>query len=45
MLVLALETLSKEAKPLGLRVSWAKTKIQDFGDLLNGAVQSVQMCG
>ena len=45
VLVLALETLSEEAKPLGLKVSWAKTKIQDFGDLLDGAVQSVQVCG
>ena len=29
----ALETLSEESEPLGLRVSWIKTKIQAFGDV------------
>ncbi|XP_069972971.1 uncharacterized protein [Penaeus vannamei] len=35
-LVVTLDALSNEAKPLGLEVSWTKTKIQDFGDLLYG---------
>jgi hypothetical protein len=41
----ALETLSEEAEPLGLRVSWIKTKVQVFVDLLDAAVQSVPACG
>ena len=41
----ALETLSEEAEPLGLRVSWIKTKIQAFGDLLDAAVGSVPVGG
>ncbi|KAG0722230.1 Kinesin-like protein unc-104 [Chionoecetes opilio] len=39
VLVMALEALHKEAKPLGLEVSWLKTKVQVFGDLLDEAVQ------
>ena len=38
---MALEALHEEAEPLGLRVSWAKTKAQVFGDLLDNTVQSV----
>ena len=30
----ALETLSEESQRLGLHVSWIKTKIQAFGDIL-----------
>ena len=45
VLVLALETFQEEAKPLGLKVSWVKTKIQVFGDLLDEAVRSVHACG
>ena len=45
ILRLALEALHEEAEPLGLRVSWMKTKIQAFGDLLDEAVHSVQVCG
>ena len=45
VLVSALESLHEEARPLGLQVSWIKTKIQVFGDLLGEAVQSVQVCG
>ncbi|KAG0725627.1 hypothetical protein GWK47_038257 [Chionoecetes opilio] len=41
VLVMALEALHEEAKPLGLEVSWLKTKVQVFGDLLDEAVQSV----
>ncbi|KAG0729032.1 tRNA (uracil(54)-C(5))-methyltransferase [Chionoecetes opilio] len=45
VLVMALEALHEEAKPLGLKVSWLKTKVQVFGDLLDEAVQSVHACG
>ena len=45
VLVLALETFQEEAKPLGLKVSWVKTKVQVFGDLLDDAVRSVHACG
>ncbi|KAG0725162.1 DNA replication licensing factor MCM4 [Chionoecetes opilio] len=41
VLVMALEALHEEAKPLGLEVSWLKTKVQVFGDLLDEAVQSI----
>ena len=37
----ALEVLNEELEPLGLRVSWVKTKIQAFNDLLDAAVLSV----
>ncbi|XP_069971442.1 uncharacterized protein [Penaeus vannamei] len=39
-LVAALDAFSNEAKPLGLEVSWTKTKVQEFGDLLGEPVQS-----
>ena len=45
VLVMALEALHEEAKPLGLKVSWAKTKAQVFGGLLDDTVQSVRVCG
>lgn len=45
VLVLALETLHEDAKPLGLQVSWPKTKVQVFGGLLDETVQSVRACG
>ena len=41
----ALEVLNEESDPLGLRVSWVKTKIQAFNDILNAAVLSVPVCG
>ncbi|KAG0712132.1 hypothetical protein GWK47_019124 [Chionoecetes opilio] len=41
VLVMALEALHEEAKPLGLEVSWLKTKVQVFGSLLDETVQSV----
>ena len=44
-LVTALEALHEEAKPLGLKVSWTKTKVQEFGDLLGDDIQSVRACG
>ena len=30
---------------MGLKVSWAKTKVQVFGGVLDETVQSVQACG
>ena len=45
VLVMALEVLHEEAKPLGLKVSWTKTKVQAFGGLLDDTVQSVHACG
>ena len=45
VLVSALEALHEDAKPLGLQVSWIKTKVQVFGDLLDEAVRSVNVCG
>ena len=41
----ALEGLTEESEPLGLRVSWVKTKIQAFNDILDAAVLSVSVCG
>ena len=38
ILVMALEALHKEAKPLELEVFWPKTKIQMFGDLFDEKV-------
>ncbi len=42
--MLALRALHEEAKPLGLQVSWTKTKVQVFGGLLDDTVQSVHAC-
>ena len=41
----ALESLSEEAEPLGLRVSWVKTKIQEFGSILDAATRSCRVVG
>ena len=41
----ALELLIEESEPLGLRVSWVKTKIQAFNDIVDAAVLSVAVCG
>ena len=41
----ALEVLNEESEPLGLRVSWVKTKIQAFNDILDAAILSVPVCG
>lgn len=43
-LIAALDAFSNEAKPLGLRVSWTKTKIQNFGGLLGEPVQLIRAC-
>lgn len=45
VLVIALEVLQEEARPLELQVSWAMTKVQVFGSLLDQTEQSVHMCG
>ena len=37
--------LNEELEPLGLWVSWVKTKIQAFNDILDAAVMSVPICG
>ena len=42
VLVMALEALHEEVKPLGLKVSWAKTKV--FGGVLDENVQSLHAC-
>ena len=41
----ALEVLNEESELLGLRVSWFKTKIQAFTDILDAAILSVPVCG
>ena len=41
----ALEVLNEESELLGLQVSWVKTKIQAFNDILDAAVLSVPVCG
>ena len=35
VVVLAIEALHEEVKPLGLKVSWAKTTVQVFGGVLD----------
>ena len=37
--------LNEELEPLGLRVSWVKTNIQAFNDILDAAILSVPVCG
>ena len=37
--------LNEELEPLGLWVSWVKTKIQAFNDILDAAVLSVSVGG
>ena len=41
----AFEVLNEESEPLGLRVSWVKTKIQAFNDIVDAAILSVPVCG
>ena len=40
-----LEVLNEESELLGLWVSWVKTKIQAFTDILDAAILSVPVCG
>ncbi len=42
---MALEVLHEDAKPLGLEVSWTKTKVQAFGGILDDTFQSAHGCG
>ena len=37
----ALDSLSEEAEPLGLRVPWINTKVQAFGEILDATVESI----
>ena len=37
--------LNEESEPLGLRVSWVKTMIQAFSDILDDAILPVPVCG
>ena len=41
----ALAVLNEESEPMGLRVSWVKTEIQAFNDILDAAILSVPVCG
>ena len=41
----ALDLLSEEAEPLGLRVSWIKTKVRASGDILDATVESIPVNG
>ena len=41
----ALEMLNVESEPLGLPVSWVKTTIQAYNDILDDAILSVPVCG
>ena len=39
------EVLNEEWEPLGLWVSWIKTKIQAFNDIFDAAILPVPVCG
>ena len=41
----ALEVLIEASEPLRLHVSWVKTRIQAFNDILDAAILSVPVCG
>ena len=41
----ALEVLNEESEPLEFRVSWVKTKIQAFNDIVDAAILSVRVYG
>ena len=45
ILAAALDSPSAEAEPLGLRVSWIKSKVQAFGDILDETVVSMPVSG
>ena len=45
ILFVALEALNEESELLGLWVSWVKTKIEAFNDILDDAILSVPVCG
>ena len=39
------ESLSEEAQPLRLRISWIQTKVQAFGDILDATTESIPVSG
>ena len=41
----ALEVLNEDSELLGIQVSWVKTKIQAFNDILDAAILLVPVCG
>ena len=41
----ALVSLSEEAEPLALRVSWIKSKVQAFVDILDATTESIPASG
>ena len=41
----ALNSLSEEAEPIRLRVSWIKIKVQAFGNILDATVESIHLSG
>ena len=41
----ALKVLNEELELLGLQISWVKTKIQPFNDILDAAILSAPVCG
>ena len=41
----ALTSLSAEAEPLGLRVSWIKTEVQAVGEILDATFESIPVSG
>ena len=43
--MVALGVVNEESELLGLQVSWVKTKIQAFNDVLDAAILSVRVCG
>lgn len=45
VLVMSLNTVNKESKPLVLKASWPKTTGHKFRGLLDETVWSVQACG
>ena len=45
ILMWALEALNEDLELLRLQVSWVKTKIQAFNDVLDTALLSVPVCG
>ena len=40
-----IKVLHEELEPLGFWVSWVKTKIQAFNDILDDAILSASVCG
>ena len=41
----AFDMLNEESEPLGLWVSWVKTKIQAFNDIFDAVMLSLHVCG